>query len=302
MLKKPLVSVVLIFLDAGEFLADAINSVFEQTYEHWELLLVDDGSTDGSTELARKVAREHPQRVTYVEHPEHANRGPSASRNAGLRDARGEYVAFLDADDVWQPHKLTEQVAILEKHPAAGLVYGAVVYWNSWGESEAADFRRALGVEENRLYPPPILLVGALRSRVPTPCPSVMLVRSVLAVEVGGFDDGLHPFEDQAFLAKVYLRVPVYVAGQSWVLYRQHPESAVARMTAAGRKFDAGLVYFEWLERYLLEQGVTDRALWRALRQKKRRYAHPRYDSLFRAALKTHERLRRVVDRERKAS
>ena len=240
-MRKPLVSVVLIFLDAGEFLADAIESVFDQTHEHWELLLVDDGSSDGSTELARAVAREHPLRVTYVEHVGHANRGPSASRNAGIRAARGEYVAFLDADDVWQPRKLAEQVAILEKHPAAGLVYGAAVYWNSWRDPEVPDFRRALGVEENRLYPPTVLLTGALRSRVPTPCPSVVLVRRGLAVEVGGFDDGLHPFEDQAFLAKVYLRVPVYVAGESWILYRQHPASAVARMTAAGSKYDAGL-------------------------------------------------------------
>jgi glycosyltransferase involved in cell wall biosynthesis len=301
-LRKPLVSVVLIFLDAGEFLADAIESVFDQTHEHWELLLVDDGSSDGSTELARAVAREHPQRVTYVEHVGHANRGPSASRNAGIRAARGEYVAFLDADDVWQPRKLAEQVAILEKHPAAGLVYGAAVYWNSWRDPEVPDVRRALGVEENRLYPPTVLLTGALRSRVPTPCPSVVLVRRGLAVEVGGFDDGLHPFEDQAFLAKVYLRVPVYVAGESWILYRQHPASAVARMTAAGSKYDAGLAYFEWLERYLSEQGVTHRPLRRALRQKRRRYSHPAYDRLYRAGLQTQGRLRRAVGRERKAS
>ena len=295
--RAPLVSVVLIFLDAEEFLADAIESVFQQTYEQWELLLVDDGSTDGSTEIAREVAREHPERVTYLDHPGHANRGPSASRNAGIRAARGAFVAFLDGDDVWQPHKVTEQVAILEKHPAAGLVYGVTVYWRSWQESGMPDFRLALGVDEDRLYRPPVLLTGALRSRVPTPCPSAVLVRRALAVEVGGFDDGLHPFEDQAFLAKVYVRAPVYVAGESWTLYRQHAASAVARMAAAGGKYDAGLVYFEWLERYLVEQGITDRQLWRALRQKKRRYAHPGYDRLFRARLQTAARLRRAAGR-----
>ena len=199
--------------------------------------------------------------------------------------------------------KVTEQVAILENHPTAGLVYGASVYWNSWRDSEVPDFRLALGVEESRLYTPPVLLTGALRSRVPTPCPSAVLVRRALAIEVGGFDDGLHPFEDQAFLAKVYMRVPVYVAGESRVLYRQHAASAVARMTAAGSKYDAGLVYFEWLERYLVRAGrhrslalAGPTAEEASVCPSRRTTASSGPDS------KTHGRLRRVVVRKRKAS
>src|SRR6266545_8317921 len=98
--ESPLVSTVMIFLDAEPFLEEAIDSVFVQTYRHWELLLVDDGSTDGSSDIAKRYAREHPGRVRYLEHPGHENRGTSASRNLGVRHSRGELVALLDADDV----------------------------------------------------------------------------------------------------------------------------------------------------------------------------------------------------------
>src|SRR5262249_40041371 len=129
---EPLVSVIIIFLNAEKFLQEAIESVVAQTYDHWELLLADDGSTDGSTGIARQYADHYPGKVRYLEHAGHQNRGMSASRNLGIRHAVGEYIAFLDADDVWLPHKLEEQVAILNAHPETGMVYGATQVWHSW--------------------------------------------------------------------------------------------------------------------------------------------------------------------------
>ena len=122
---EPLVSAITIFLDAETFLREAIESVLAQTYANWELLLVDDGSTDGSTEIALGYARLYPQRIRYLEHEGHRNRGMSASRNLGIPHARGEYIALLDADDVWLPLKLERQVAILESDPESAMVYGA---------------------------------------------------------------------------------------------------------------------------------------------------------------------------------
>src|SRR5206468_2884667 len=80
----PTVSVVVIFLNAERFLDEAIQSVMGQTYPHWELLLVDDGSTDGSSAIARGYTERQPNRVRYLEHPGHRNAGMSASRNLGL--------------------------------------------------------------------------------------------------------------------------------------------------------------------------------------------------------------------------
>jgi glycosyltransferase involved in cell wall biosynthesis len=81
--------------------------------------LVDDGSTDISTQIAQKYAAQFPGKVLYLEHSNHRNLGKGASRNLGLRQARGEYVAFLDADDVWLSEKLTDQIEIIVVHPVS---------------------------------------------------------------------------------------------------------------------------------------------------------------------------------------
>src|SRR5262245_58400693 len=106
----PLVSAIIIFLDEERFLAEAIETSIGQDYPDWELWLVDDGSTDRSTAIAREFAARMPDRIRYCEHEGHANRGMSAGRNLGLDHARGGYIGFLDADDVWEPEKLREQV------------------------------------------------------------------------------------------------------------------------------------------------------------------------------------------------
>src|SRR5678815_1955714 len=154
MSSKPLVSVVAIFLNAEQFIQEAIESVFAQTYDNWELLLVDDGSSDASTAVARRYAEQYPERVCYLEHPGRQNRGASASRNLGIRHAEGEYIALLDVDDVWLPHKLEQQVAIMESQPEAAMVYGLSEYWYSWTgwpEDQGRDFVYDLGVPPNTL-------------------------------------------------------------------------------------------------------------------------------------------------------
>src|SRR5262245_61406233 len=102
----PRVSIVTPFLNAQRFIAEAIERVLAQTYDEWELWLVDDGSTDTSSDIARDYARRHADRIRYVDHPGHEHRGISASRLLGLRHSRGEYLAQLDADDVYLPDKL----------------------------------------------------------------------------------------------------------------------------------------------------------------------------------------------------
>jgi glycosyltransferase involved in cell wall biosynthesis len=275
-----LVSIIIIFFNAERFIHEAIASVFAQTYQEWELLLVDDGSTDASTRIALDYAEQHTEKVRYVEHADHQNRGMSASRNLGVRHATGEYVAFLDADDVWFPHKLEEQVAVMAAQPEAAMVYGASQYWHSWtknAQDNDCDYIPALGVAPNTLVHSPLLLTLALESKAPTPCPSDILLRREIVSRVGGFEEEFNGmFEDQAFLAKVYLHAPVFVAGNCWDRYRQHENSCVAVVTGTGQRYRTGLFYLEWLEKYLRGEGIDDRDVWEALRTKKRRYRYPK--------------------------
>ncbi|TKB70433.1 MAG: glycosyltransferase family 2 protein [Nitrospira sp.] len=96
---QPLISAIIIFLNGEAFMREAIESVFAQTYRNWELLLVDDGSTDQSAEIAKEYAERYAGKVTYLEHPGHWNLGMSAARNLGIKAAKGKYIAFLDCDD-----------------------------------------------------------------------------------------------------------------------------------------------------------------------------------------------------------
>jgi glycosyltransferase involved in cell wall biosynthesis len=240
-MSSPTVSVVTIFLDAARFLEEAVISVLVQTYAHWELLLVDDGSTDGSSEIAHAFAARHPDRIRYLEHPGHANRGMSASRNLGIRHARGEYIALLDADDVWESEKLAQQVALLEAHPEVGLVYGAPLYWYGW-TGDPADARRDRSPElpvpaGTVVHPPELTLRSYPLGPGSAPCPSDLLFRRSVAERVGGFEERSHGiyalYEDQAFLAKVCLTAPVLVTDDVVARDRQHPGSCYAR--ARGR-------------------------------------------------------------------
>jgi len=274
-----LISIVVIFLNSAKFIDEAIASVFAQTWDSWELLLVDDGSTDASVEISRKYAERFPGRISYLEHPGHQNRGMSASRNLGVKHAKGDLIAFLDSDDVWLPEKLETQVALMDAHPAAAMVYGSSQYWYSWtGETAdlGRDFVPAVGVETERVYMPPALLTLSLKSICRTPCPSDFLVRHDVVKEVGGFDEqfrgDLSLFEDQAFLAKVFLKRPVYVTQLCLDRYRRHPDSCVSVAAQRGTKHYTGLRYFRRLQDYLRAQEVTDAELWKALRNKRFRY------------------------------
>lgn len=284
MSNQPLVSVVIIFLNAGRFIQEAIESVFAQTYPAWELLLVDDGSSDEGTAVAQRYAEHHPGQVRYLEHPGHANRGMSASRNLGIRDAQGQYIAFLDADDAWFSNILEEQVAILETHSEAAMVYGPIQWWYSWTgrpEDRERDYVEKLGVPPDAVIQPPRLFPLFLQDKAAVP--SGILVRRQIIERVGGFEDAFRgEYEDQVFCAKICLNAPVFASGQCWYRYRQHPDSCVLIGQRTGQTHAARLFFLKWLAAYLSEQKVRDRGVWRALGSEFRPYRHPRAFRLLR--------------------
>lgn len=123
---KELISVIIPVYNGECFLGEAIESVLAQTYRPLELIVVDDGSTDRTSEIARS----YPQ-ITYIRQP---NGGAASARNRGIQAARGEYLAFLDSDDVWLPGKLTLQMEAFEADPTLEIVSGYVEQFVSLGE------------------------------------------------------------------------------------------------------------------------------------------------------------------------
>src|SRR5688572_10228334 len=176
----PLVSVIMIFRNAENYIQEAIESVLVQTYKYWELLLVDDGSTDGSTEIAQEYVAQCPEKIQYLDHPKHQNLGMSATRNLGIRNAKGDYVAFLDSDDYWLPTRLETHVGILNLHPDVGMLYGTAKYWYSWTgrpEDSERDAVPELRVRKPTLFHPPELLPLLLDGKAEVPCTCSILVR-----------------------------------------------------------------------------------------------------------------------------
>lgn len=288
--KQPLVSCIIIFFNADEkFFIEAIESIFAQTYDNWELLLADDGSTDESTTIALRYAQQYPDKVRYVEHEGHQNRGMSATRNLGIRYAKGDYIALLDADDIWLAQKLEKQVAILEVQSEAGMVYGSTLHWFSWtGNPEDAqrDRRRTLGVKPDTLVNPPTLLTLFLGGKAETPGTCSILMRRDLVQDAGGFEESFRGmFEDQAFFTKVCLKAPVFVESGCWDRYRQHPNSSCYIAEAQGQYNprhlnSAHLTFLNWLEKYLSEQEIKEPEVWKLLNNTLARYRHPRLHRL----------------------
>ncbi|HET7218045.1 MAG TPA: glycosyltransferase [Vicinamibacterales bacterium] len=292
-------SIVTPFLNPGAFLQEAIESVLAQTCPEWELLLVDDGSTDGSAGVAARYAAAHPERIRCFAHPSGGSKGASASRNLGIRHARGEYLAFLDADDVYLPAKLEEQLPLLDSHRDAAVLYAATQYWHSW-TGKVADLDRdwtwrKFGVETDTVIDPPRMLVTFLRDGGTVPCMGSVLVRRRAVEAIGGWEESFRRIcTDQVFHAKLCLRFAAVVHDRCWDRYRQHPGSSCQMVAAAGQSESAFEMYLTWLEGYLARQGVSDPHVWSALRSALRPYRHPLLHGLERRAQQHTRRVARA--------
>lgn len=282
MQSEPFFSVILIFFNSERFLSDAIDSVLSQTEESWELLIVDDGSTDRSASIAQKYADRLPEKLRYLQHADRGNHGMSATRNLGIRYSRGQWIAFLDSDDVWFPTKLAEQKALVSLHAEAGLLYGSPLYWFSWSSelSEYSDCQPGISVPPDTLVSPPdLMLLNHPLGNGTAPCPSDLVVRKIVVDQVGAFEEsfrGIYQmYEDQAFLAKVYLTTSVFASGQCWTRYRQSLGACTTATRDSGAHVEVRRFFLDYLEKYLASQGNANPRISRAVENAWWPYRHP---------------------------
>lgn len=302
----PQVSVIVIFLNGERFLPEALDSVLAQTFTDWEMHLIDDGSGDAASAVARSYAGREPDRIFYHEHPNHENRGMSASRNVGLAASRGKYIALLDADDLWTPNKLAEQVAILESRPEIDLLYGHTRVWHSWtsrAEDQNRDWTTQDAFAADTVLAPPTLLTRYLRDESQSPCTSSLLLRRDALIRVGGWDESFRAqYEDAVLYAKLALTSSALICDREWDRYRQHAEnSSFTGIDAAfwhpSRANPAQRRFLEWVEAFLAEKNVGDAALCAALQQALLPYRHPVRHRIRQSASRGVRRLTRMFHR-----
>jgi glycosyltransferase involved in cell wall biosynthesis len=274
------VSVIVPFFNEERFLEETIQSVLHQTYPHWEIILIDDGSSDGSTAIAKSFSKRHAGKIFYVEHEGHANRGLSTTRNAGIATARGNLIALLDADDVWLPQKLEKQVAIFQQHPDVALLCESSLYWYSWHNATFEDVEIKVGATGNKVYPAPQLsLLLYPLGRGSAPCPSGLMIKTEALRNLGGFEESFtgpnQMYEDQPFLAKFYLNETVYVSNDCNNKYRQRHGSLVQKVKASGQYDDVRYFFLQWLQQYMETANIRNSGVQSLLQKALRKYRYP---------------------------
>jgi glycosyltransferase involved in cell wall biosynthesis len=277
---QPEVSVITAFYNEERFLAEAIESVIRQEFTNWELILIDDGSSDKSTQIAKDYANAWEGKIFYVEHEGHANKSTAASRNLGISKARGELVAFLDADDVWEPAKLSTQVWLMRSHPQVAMLLEASEYWNSWDATQKQDIVIQVGRIRDRVFEPPELAETIYPLvKVAAPCPSAIMVRHAALIKHGGFESTFtgkyQLYEDQAFLMKFYLNESIYISSMCNNRYRQRTGSCVQWVRKEGSYHVVRKYFLNWMQQYMQQHNIRYKGVRRLFRRSMDQYNRP---------------------------
>ena len=204
----PNVSVVIPAYNAMNYLPETVESVLRQSFTDFEVLIIDDGSSDHIVQWASQIA-DHRVRLISQE-----NQGVSAARNTGITQAHGEYIAFLDADDLWELTKLEKQVRCLDNNPTVGLVHTWMLLVDEQGKSTG---RVMKSNGEGDIW-------KQLVERNIIACPSV-IVRRCCFEAVGIFDINLRSIEDWDMWLRIASRYPFAVIKEPLAYYRQLPGS-----------------------------------------------------------------------------
>ncbi|MZH46359.1 MAG: glycosyltransferase [Nitrospinae bacterium] len=196
------VSVIIPTFNRGYCIAESIQSVLDQSYRDFELIVVDDGSTDNTTEVVCQFPK-----IKHIKLEE--NRGVSYARNIGLEQAEGEWIAFLDSDDLWQKEKLHAQVNYVECNPGCHAVYTDEIWIRNGVRVNAMNKHRKYSGDIFR-YCLPLCIVS----------PSSVLLNADLLRNVGGFDESMSVCEDYDLWLRLSKRVPFYFIEEKLIIKR----------------------------------------------------------------------------------
>jgi len=215
--KFPEVSVIIPTHNRGWILKDAIDSVLAQDYTDYELIVVDDGSTDNTRQILDSYGRD----IAVVQQP---NRGVSAARNRGIDASRGGLIAFLDSDDLWLPQKLSRQVDFFKTNPAALIC-----------QTEETWVRNGVRVNPKRRHQKLSGMIFEPSLALCLVSPSAVMIRKTLFEAVGRFDERLPACEDYDLWLRVSCRYPVFLIDEPLIIKRGGHADQLSRAAGLDR-------------------------------------------------------------------
>ncbi|MDJ0842745.1 glycosyltransferase family 2 protein [Crocosphaera sp.] len=217
------VSIVIPAYNAMKYLPETLDNLLQQTYKDFEVIIVNDGSTDNIKDWLTTISDDRVRLISQE------NKGLAGARNTGIEKAKGDYIAFLDADDLWEPTKIEKQVKVLDNNPGVGLVYTGVAIIDSNGIPTGRIFQ-----EEVEGY-----IWKELTQKNFVGCGSVAVVKKECFEKVGNFDKNLGSFvEDWDMWLRIAVVYPFKVIKEPLVYYRQHPNSASKKWDAMEKSFE----------------------------------------------------------------
>jgi glycosyltransferase involved in cell wall biosynthesis len=210
----PLISVIMPVYNGEKTIRETIESVFNQTFPDWELIVINDGSQDATLEILNSI---QDPRLRVFSYP---NAGQATSRNRGISQACGEYISFIDADDLWTPDKLEAQLQVLQANPQAAVAYS----WTKCIDEVGQVSRRGSHISVTGDVYKNLLVVNFLENG------SNPLIRRQALNEIGSFDESLTPAEDWDLWLRLAARYHFEVVSSPQILYRVSVKSATANV------------------------------------------------------------------------
>lgn len=226
----PLVSVITPVYNGSQYLDDAIQSVRNQTYQNWELILVDDGSKDNSYDIALEWQSKD-KRVFALQHPNGQNKGVSATRNLAIQNSRGDYIALLDCDDEWQSDKLEKQIQIFLHYSNVGIIYSQVKIVDENGDTvqnsthDTSKYYLQGVVGNGEVNHPCNVFESMILEKTWMPCSSV-IIKKIDVINCGLFNTTLtFQVEDHLLFTLVSQKTLSFFIDKPLCNYRLHSNS-----------------------------------------------------------------------------
>jgi glycosyltransferase involved in cell wall biosynthesis len=228
----PLVSVIIPAYNSAAFIEEAVDSALAQDYPNIEVIVVNDGSTDGTAAILEAYGA----RIRLLSQP---NKGCAAARNLGVKNARGMYIAFLDADDAWWRHKLSYQCRSLAE-TGYRMAYSRFVLWRPGADGQYPAAETLFRTSGNPDLSDCALVTGSTYRALLLDCivwTSTVLIEKSLLDQVGAFDESLELGEDYDLWLRLSRRIDMLGLEQPTALYRSHPHSITRSVKALNHEY-----------------------------------------------------------------